>query len=442
MRSKLGASSTLSSSPFTKLLLTSILLSLLVLAPMHGERVAASPQEPAPTPVADGASYEPQDDGAASSDADPDKDTSPLDARSEPEGWTAGETSVSGLSAQERRALAGLPMEVLEWEEEQASQQAPKLFASSSYTYPPAWDWRNYGGMDWTTPVRHQGNCASCAAFATAAAIESRLEILENSPSLNPNLSEAQLFYCGCGACCSSGASPISLMEFARDTGIVDEGCFPYTAQNQGCSPCQGWQNRVTKIFDWVGVKGVEDMKQTLVDEGPFEAAMMVYSDFYDYTGGVYRHTYGSLEGGHAVTIVGYSDYGGYWIAKNSWGTGWGENGWFRIAYGECSIDNYAYVPIMPDPAYHVSTSASPSVGGMIAADPPDCTDSGCDSGTTVELTASPSDGYEFTTWSGDISGSDNPSSILVDADKEVTAHFTFRCDDCTPQAFVPCVVR
>ena len=91
-------------------------------------------------------------------------------------------------------------------------------------------------------------------------------------------------------------------------------------------------------------------MKQSLADDGPFEALMVVYQDFYSYRSGVYRHVWGSSVGVHAVAIVGYDDSLGYWIAKNSWGTGWGEAGWFRIAYGDSSIDNYAYVPQV-DPA-------------------------------------------------------------------------------------------
>jgi hypothetical protein len=48
----------------------------------------------------------------------------------------------------------------------------------------------------------------------------------------------------------------------------------------------------------------------------------------------------GDLLGGHAVEIVGYSDADQCWICKNSWGTRWGENGFFRIGYGQCRIDS------------------------------------------------------------------------------------------------------
>ncbi|NLW31169.1 MAG: hypothetical protein GXY77_06910 [Fibrobacter sp.] len=45
--------------------------------------------------------------------------------------------------------------------------------------------------------------------------------------------------------------------------------------------------------------------------------------------------------------------------------------------------------------------------------------------GSEVELTATPADGWVFDHWSGGLSGSDNPATITMDSDKNVTAHFT-----------------
>ena len=266
-------------------------------------------------------------------------------ASPQPEGWVAGETSVSGLSPVEFARLLGVPLEVMEWEQSQASQEAAGVYAS--YSYPSSWDWRNVGGQDYTTAIRDQDNCGSCVAFGANGAIESRLEVNQQNPALNPDLSEAHLFYCGCGNCCDPGWNPSQAMDFATRTGVADEACFPYTDYDQPCDPCDDWEARVTKICGWSGVTSTADMKQALVDSGPFEATFYVYEDFGDYSGGVYRHTWGEYLGGHAVTVVGYDDTEGYWIVKNSWGTNWGESGWFRIAYGECYIDDYAYIPLV-----------------------------------------------------------------------------------------------
>ena len=69
---------------------------------------------------------------------------------------------------------------------------------------------------------------------------------------------------------------------------------------------------------------------------------MKVYEDFQHYVGGVYRHVAGGVLGGHCISLVGYDDGEGFWIAKNSWSASWGEQGFFRIAYGQCAIDSGA----------------------------------------------------------------------------------------------------
>jgi len=84
------------------------------------------------------------------------------------------------------------------------------------------------------------------------------------------------------------------------------------------------------------------DIQTAILEGGPIETAFTVYQDFMSYTGGVYVHTTGSVLGGHAVKIVGWGNESGtnYWIVANSWGTGWGENGYFRIAWDQCGISS------------------------------------------------------------------------------------------------------
>ena len=51
-------------------------------------------------------------------------------------------------------------------------------------------------------------------------------------------------------------------------------------------------------------------------------------------------------QGSHCVSPIGFDDAAGCWIAKNSWGTGWGDGGYFRIAYGQCRIEGYQTIGI------------------------------------------------------------------------------------------------
>ena len=79
--------------------------------------------------------------------------------------------------------------------------------------------------------------------------------------------------------------------------------------------------------------------------KGPVQAMFTVYSDFLSYKSGVYQYTHGKKLGGHAVKIVGWGVENGveYWIAQNSWGPEWGENGFFRIKFGECLFDSNGF---------------------------------------------------------------------------------------------------
>jgi C1A family cysteine protease len=79
---------------------------------------------------------------------------------------------------------------------------------------------------------------------------------------------------------------------------------------------------------------------------------MKVFEDFRAYRSGVYEHVVGKEIGLHAVCIVGCDDEAGCWIVKNSWSPAFGENGFFRIKYGECCIDDaFASYALSVEPA-------------------------------------------------------------------------------------------
>ena len=96
-------------------------------------------------------------------------------------------------------------------------------------------------------------------------------------------------------------------------------------------------------ITGWHALNAISDMKDWISSRGPLVTAMTVYEDFYSYSTGIYHYITGGQEGGHCICAVGYDDTNECWICKNSWTANWGEQGFFRIGYGECGIDATMY---------------------------------------------------------------------------------------------------
>lgn len=208
-------------------------------------------------------------------------------------------------------------------------------------------DWRDVSGIDWTTSIKDQGGCGSCVAFGTLASLEALLKIRTyKDHDKNIDLSEAHLFYCNNRDCLpgkpNSGWNMTPACDYLKNNGVPDEDCYPYTDHNQPCNTCQDWESKIgyTKIPSWDHTLDIDKMKDNIVNNGPQITGMAVYEDFWDYLSGVYEHVQGDLEGYHCVSVVGFDDTNECWICKNSWGTDWGEKGWFRIKYGECGIDD------------------------------------------------------------------------------------------------------
>jgi C1A family cysteine protease len=266
-------------------------------------------------------------------------------------GWTAGPTSVSELPPDEqKRHLGYVPAGGEESLEERIRASVAKLgsLKATIGAAPAAFDWRNVGGQNYVTPITDQGGCGSCVAFGTTASVEAKYRIQRGNPGLSVDLSEASLFFCvgpASGASCAGGWNMTPAFDGYKNTGVPDEACFPYTDHQQACSQCGDWQGRATKITGWHTITSAADMKTWISTNGPLATCFTVYNDFYSYTSGIYKHVVGGVVGGHCVCVVGYNDNPGYWICKNSWGTGWGEAGFFCIAYGECGIDSTMWAP-------------------------------------------------------------------------------------------------
>jgi C1A family cysteine protease len=277
--------------------------------------------------------------------------------------WTPAETSIYKLSPAERKKRNGYiaPQNLTAMAPgQQAPGQALYLLSAPSGGF----DWRNFGGTNYVTKVRDQGSCGSCWAFAATAGIESYVLLHGNYDSAL-NLSEQIVLSCSNAGSCNGG-SPAGASNFLAGTGVAPESYYPYTASSGSCSSAgSGWQSAADSIVSWQYVTAdkpdLATLKNAVYTYGPVVTTMAIYADFYAYRSGVYKHVTGALEGAHAVLIVGYADNtaytgGGYFIAKNSWGTGWGEpggtdsGGYFRIAYGELkSVTKFGWYSIAYD---------------------------------------------------------------------------------------------
>lgn len=219
-----------------------------------------------------------------------------------------------------------------------------------------AFDWRDVGGHDYTTPVKSQLQCGSCWAFAAVGALEAKLEITTGRPDWNPDLSEQHLLCDGsCGSC--SGGWEYRAIAFFRNTGVVTEAELPYCASDTSPDwPLEdGWEDRVCRITayqSWLTCT-TENLKWSLETYGPLVAAMLTEEDWYWPVGAEAEApqtcsgpVMTDVEGiDHAVVVVGYEDHetlagGGYWIVKNSWGPAWGDNGYGYILYGDLESHN------------------------------------------------------------------------------------------------------
>ena len=229
---------------------------------------------------------------------------------------------------------------------------------------PGSFDWRDRDGVNYVSPVRNQGQCGSCYAFASMAMMESRLRILTNN-TLQVVLSPQDVVGCSEYAQGCEGGFPYLIAgKYAQDFGTVEESCFPYIGQDSACNEHKNCLRYFSTDYYYVGgfygACNELQMRLELVNNGPIAVGFEVYNDFFNYKHGIYNHTtlfdkFNPWEiTNHAVLIVGYGSEGGvpFWIVKNSWGENWGEEGYFRILRGvdEVGIESMAMAstPLVP----------------------------------------------------------------------------------------------
>ncbi len=252
--------------------------------------------------------------------------------------WTAAETSVSlGFSEDEAAALCGMvadPLLSSFTTAVKADIGAAAAVGANEVSLPRRFSWREKDGKDWTSPVKNQGRYGTCVAFAAITALETSLKITQKQSGLLYDLSEWHLWHAGTrGKSPSPGGWFLSgAAEYLKTRGAVSEDLCPYSTIPAAPNPPA--DARSFAIAGWNVVSGRTALKQALLD-GPVVTAMRVRSDFCFYRGGIYAPVAGRELGDHAIVLIGYDDDQNCWIAQNSWSSSWGENGFFRIKYGQ-----------------------------------------------------------------------------------------------------------
>ena len=241
---------------------------------------------------------------------------------------------------------------------------------------PLNWDWRNVNGTNWVSWNKNQHipvYCGSCWAQATTSSLADRFNImLGMTGSATPVGLNAQHLVNfeagkstdpsdpGPGDC--NGGDPLAALKWISENGSVDSSCQQYVAKNfngtagpyqicKDCVPpvcpeqnttaeCQAGCSATTPVrmyyvSSYRNFSGKAEMQAELVN-GPIECGIEATDEFDEYKGGIYHQRLGrDPQLNHAIAVVGWgrdpTTQLDYWIGRNSWGTYWGEGGFFRM---------------------------------------------------------------------------------------------------------------
>ncbi|KAH8372731.1 hypothetical protein KR009_004051, partial [Drosophila setifemur] len=216
---------------------------------------------------------------------------------------------------------------------------------------PDAIDWRLKGGV---TPVKFQGTCGSCWAFATTGSIEG--QTFRATGSL-PNLSEQNLVDCGPRFFALNGCDG-GLQEYAmafiteEQKGISLANSYKYVDHKDTCKYDAGTSGAHITGVATIPPQDEELLKKVVGTLGPVACSIYGTETLKNYEAGIYSdEACNGEEPNHSILVVGYGSEDGkdYWIIKNSWSENWGEEGYFRLVRGKnfCNIASECAYPVI-----------------------------------------------------------------------------------------------
>jgi len=195
-------------------------------------------------------------------------------------------------------------------------------------------------------PIYDQGQLGSCTANALCGAVQYEKMSLQGSRLFvyyNERMLENTIPY-DAGAYLSDGVKTL------QKYGVCPESEWPYDITKFAVKPPQkcytdALLNTATKVANIQNT--LSAMKNSLINGFPFVVGIAVYTSFESQavanTGIVpMPKPRERLLGGHAVMCVGYDDSKQLWIMRNSWGTNWGDKGYFYLPYAYLTNSSYS----------------------------------------------------------------------------------------------------
>jgi cathepsin X len=224
--------------------------------------------------------------------------------------------------------------------------------------------WGNVSGINYLSQNRNQHipqYCGSCWAVGTTSALADRIKIARKAQGPDVILSVQVILNCGEAGC--GGGDPGVVFDYMEQEGLPEETCQNYEAADNDCKPngvcedctldnsgksvCTAVTNFSKWTLDGYGlvlggsqrdasgalVGSVDAMKAELFQNGPIACGIHATDKFIAYAGGIFSEFVPLPMSNHIISIVGWGVDSGleYWIGRNSWGTYWGEGGFFRI---------------------------------------------------------------------------------------------------------------